>query len=239
MRDEIKQVTIVNESPLDEIKIVSSLRDIIGAAGKEKLKITAIQQKILPGCGGDTAEELASSRWFADRMPPTVKQNLVNVEKRLLKENKIPAGVVYHGLKYREILIKENKEYGRRGFLTVFITPRILATSEAPWGSPHIRTVLLGAPAVISSRGITMGPARARDSIHKEENGISKDTIEKIAGSLLLQAIFYRFLGEGLCPLSDCCIYNPHWRDEMIKALGPGAALCKEHLRRLEEWLNT
>ncbi len=228
------KLVIVNESALDEERAVSGAREIIYGAGAEPPEVKTRRLRGFLEASRENAARLADARWIASRVPPTVRKNLCRIEMSFLEKNKIPSGIVYRGFEFREILKDKFPGWGRAGQLMIFITPRILATPEVRGGAPHIRMILSGSPAVISTRGILMGPARSRKSFRREGGGnenknIDSKMMEKITGSLILQALIYRFSGEGFCDSPDCCLYNPHWRVEAVKALGPTASLCARH----------
>jgi hypothetical protein len=177
--------------------------------------------------------------------------------QRLLNENRGGFGMALEGFGFlermRELPAKE--ELGLRSLHIIF-TNRLLATWEDADRRYHLRTIILGQPAIISTSGLVEAPAKpreyyflrqrlpddelARAELRRQFAGRflehSDERLTDVVKGYLLQAVFYLLTGEGFCADPDCRLFNAHWQEEMLHAqMRPGAGLCARHEEVLKQ----
>jgi len=177
-------------------------------------------------------------REFKEPLPKEIE-----IEKKIIKENKELLGIIYDGHRlvklFRNLLDQKEKKNH-----TIIITKRLVGTLEKNEARYHIRTVINSIPSIISVSGIVEGPAKPRKYYFADENekeGVldfepmqhSDERMESAVKSYLLQTIFWRLEGYPFCDREWCCLKNSHWQKDVIKNQVNGE-LCEEH----EEILN-
>lgn len=182
----------------------------------------------------------------------------IEVERRRLQQdNRGSMGMALDGFAFqarlREMLARS--EAGR-GWLHVVFTNRLPATWEEDDRRYHLRSIILGQPAIVSTSGLVEAPAKPREYYFLRQN-LPEDELARAelrrsfagrflehddprlteaAKGYLLQAAFYHFFGEAFCPNRDCRLFNAHWQEELLHAqLRPGAGLCDKHERRVQQ----
>ncbi len=135
-------------------------------------------------------------------------------------------------------------------FLHIVFTGRLVGTFEGR--RYHARVVLLGSPAIISTSGLVEAPARPREYYFIKGGLIQsgRDTRElddmyrgrfidyddpkttSAISSYALQALFYELSGEAFCDNPDCCLFNSHWQEDVLRVQyeGKPCARCLEIL---------
>lgn len=137
--------------------------------------------------------------------------------------------------------------------LHVIFTNQLIGTWDAADRRYHARTVLCGAPSIVSLGGITVAPARepgfyfarrgaealgfAEEEKMALAEGFAGDyltlddsRLTEVAKGYAAQVIAYRLSGEEFCEDPDCRIYNAHWQREVIRSqLGGGYEFCPRH----------
>ena len=178
--------------------------------------------------------------------------------RRLVNRNRGPSGIVYDGFHFQKRMgeLLSPKEANLR-YLHIILTNRLLASWERDDRRHHLRTIILGQPAVISTSGLVEAPAKPREyyflrqrlpgdevsraALRRQFAGRfledSDERMNDLVKGYLLQAFFYFLTGEAFCPNPDCRLFNAHWQEEMLHAqTRPGAGLCEVHeevLKRL------
>ena len=173
--------------------------------------------------------------------------------RRLAKEDRGPHGVVYEGFGL-QVMLREMMAASRSlgGCATVtsdkvhiMFTNRLVAT----WGDDlrhHLRTIILGIPAIISTSGLVEAPAKPREfylaqrqlggagqsqyalaRLREQFRGRFLDhddpRLTEVAKGYVMQAVAYQLTGEAFCDDPGCRLFNAHWQEEMLRAqLGEG-----------------
>lgn len=182
-------------------------------------------------------------------------------EKRRLTLKGESKGVVYDGFMVQHLLAKlfDRKEINRWRLPIVF-TNQLLATFDESDRRYHLRTVILGYPAIVSTTGLVEAPAKPREFYLAREqframglDAISPllanelkercllpndDRLTEVAKGYALQTVFYALFGEAFCQDKDCRLYNAHWQEEMLNAQLKGTYdLCPRHENMLKDFL--
>ncbi len=187
----------------------------------------------------------------------------ISYERRRLTQRGEAKGVVYDGFIVQELLagLFDRTEMNRWRLPIVF-TNQLLATFDESDRRYHLRTVLLGYPAIISTTGLVEAPAKPREFyiVREQFRAIGLDAISpvlaaemrdrcllpnderltEVAKGYALQAVFYALFGEAFCDDKDCRLYNAHWQEEMLNAQLNGAYdLCPRHEAMLQNFGET
>lgn len=174
-------------------------------------------------------------------------------ERRRLTVRGEAKGVVYDGFLVQDLLacLFTPAELSRSRLPLIF-TNQLLATFDEGDRRYHLRTILLGYPAIISTTGLVEAPAKPREFYLARESlqalGLETmsltlaggfrdrcllpgdERITEVAKGYALQAIFYAFFGEAFCDDPDCRLYNAHWQEELLHSQMDGAYdLCPRH----------
>ncbi len=177
----------------------------------------------------------------------------ITYERRRLTTRGEAKGVIYDGFMVQELLATL---FGRttlnRQRLPLIFTNQLLATYEESDRRYHLRTVLLGYPAIVSTTGLVEAPAKPREFYLAREQframGLeamspalaaelrdrcllpNDERLTEVAKGYALQALFYALFGEAFCDDKDCRLYNAHWQEDMLHAQLNGAYdLCPHH----------
>ncbi|MCS7187476.1 MAG: hypothetical protein N3B10_10275 [Armatimonadetes bacterium] len=198
----------------------------------------------------------AKARVHDPYQPVTEREPLygeIAYERRRLAQRGEAKGVVYDGFMVQELLASlfDRSEMNRRSLPIVF-TNQLLATFDESDHRYHLRTVILGYPAIVSTTGLVEAPAKPREFyIAREQframglDAISPvlaaelkdrcllpndERLTEVAKGYALQAVFYALFGEAFCDDKDCRLYNAHWQEEMLHAqLNSVYDLCPHH----------
>jgi hypothetical protein len=173
----------------------------------------------------------------------------INYEKKALRGDILPEGILYDGLEFKELLSKLiNKEELKLNNLHIFLTNRLIGTFDDD-KRYHARTNLLGIPSIISLTGIIEAPAKPREFYILKQKNISPDILkEKFKGKFIdyndkrltdilkgyiMQSIFYQLFGEAFCKDKNCKLFNAHWQEELINAQLNKTEFCEKHSKLL------
>ena len=171
--------------------------------------------------------------------------------RRLAKGDQGPHGVVYEGFAL-QVMMREMMVPGRRGcgalhadipalqVVHIVFTNRLVAT----WGDDlryHLRTIILGIPAIISTTGLVEAPAKPRafylaqqqlGPAAQSEYGLARlkeqfrgrfldhddPRLTEVVKGYAMQAVVYQLTGEAFCEDPDCRLFNAHWQEDMLRA---------------------
>jgi hypothetical protein len=177
--------------------------------------------------------------------------------RRLANSNRGPHGVLYDGWTSQWILRQLLKrEEAKLTFLHIVFTNRLLGTWQEDDLRYHLRTIILGSPALISTSGLAEAPAKPREfyfalqtlgsvasddaryiALKREfgERFLDHDDprLTDVAKGYALQAAAYQFAGDAFCPHPTCQFFDAHWQEEMLSAQLP-QRLCPAHQRLIE-----
>lgn len=207
-----------------------------------------------------TAELLAASKIkdiespLDEILPPESAET--NSELRKMSGLENVSGEFYDGLWIQRILHKALSEKAPgetgRGFLHVIFTGRLFGTFDMR--RYHARVILAGSPSLISTSGLVEAPARPREYYFIKGGLIrsGRDTEEldrmykgrfigygdpktsSILCSYALQAVNYELTGNEFCDDPECCLYNSHWQEEVLRIQYEGN-LCEKCVRAFAE----
>ena len=179
-------------------------------------------------------------------------QRLYYEQQAYLHSETISPKIIYNGWQFLEPLQRQiPKSESSLVQLHIFLTSRLLVTKEEDEGRYHARTLIAGQPSIISSSGLVEAPARPVEfyflqrayqlmgqeipdsEIKKRFQGKiltynDKRLTEVIIG-YILQAIAYRFWGEGFCDTPYCRLFNAHLQQEMLTAQLELPEFCPRH----------
>ena len=133
----------------------------------------------------------------------------------------------------------------------VIFTNQLIGTWDLADRRYHARTVVCGAPSLLSTSGMVEAPARApgyylarRSSealgLQEEEKmelarsyagdclSLDDPRLSDAAQGLVMQAVAYRLTGEPFCEDRDCRLFNAHWQSDLIRTQ-TGGAYCPRH----------
>ncbi len=136
--------------------------------------------------------------------------------------------------------------------VNIIFTNQLIGSLDEADKRYHTRSVILGAPAVVSTSGVVEAPARpagyyiARSTaqvIGLSEIGnpelarsftgdflLEDDPrLTEVAAGLTLQALAYRMTGEPFCGSPECRLFNAHRQEELIRAQTGEAQFCRKH----------
>ena len=150
--------------------------------------------------------------------------------------NDDPGSVLYDGNWLQRILYSQLAGASLAGeSVNLIFTGRLFCTFKDR--RYHARVVLMGEPSLLSTSGLVEAPARPReyyyikgrliqtghDTAELEEMYRGRyveyddDKISRIMRSYALQAVMYSMTGREFCDSPDCCLYNSHWQEEVLK----------------------
>lgn len=174
-------------------------------------------------------------------------------ERRRLTVRGEAKGVVYDGFWVQSLLASLFDRAGmNRRRLPLIFTNQLLATFDESDRRYHLRTVILGYPAIVSTTGLVEAPAKPREFYLARERFRAMDLgmmslvlsaelrdrcllpnderLTEVAKGYALQALFYALFGEAFCEDKNCRLYNAHWQEEMLNAqLNGPYDLCPRH----------
>ncbi|MFA0754461.1 MAG: hypothetical protein IMHGJWDQ_002268 [Candidatus Fervidibacter sp.] len=174
-------------------------------------------------------------------------------ERRRLTVRGEAKGVVYDGFVVQELLASLFDPKGlNRHRLPIVFTNQLMATFDESDHRYHLRTVVLGFPAIVSTTGLVEAPAKPREFYFAREQfralGLeamspalaaelrdrcllpNDERLTEVAKGYAIQAVFYALFGEAFCDDKECRLYNAHWQEEMLHAQLNGAYdLCPRH----------
>jgi hypothetical protein len=203
----------------------------------------------------------AKTRVHDPHQPVTDREPLygeIAYERRRLTTRGEAKGVIYDGFAVQSLLatLFDRTELNRHRLPLIF-TNQLLATFDESDRRYHLRTVILGYPAIVSTTGLVEAPAKPREFYLAREqlraiglNAVSPalaaelrdrcllpndERLTEVAKGYALQALFYALFGEAFCDDKDCRLYNAHWQEEMLHAQLDGAYdLCPRHEAMLQ-----
>ncbi len=162
----------------------------------------------------------------------------------------IDTKILYEGYQlnrlYFKKLVKKQPDITEINDLHIIYTNRLFCTyGEKRY---HARVILMGLLTLISTSGVVEAPAKPReyywlkagfvqsgksieelDELFKDKYVKYDDPkMTKIIYSYTLQAIFFHLTGKEFCTSKNCCLYNSHWQEEVLK-LQYENKLCDMH----------
>jgi hypothetical protein len=180
--------------------------------------------------------------------------------RRLANEDRGPFGVLYDAFQFQRLL-RQSMPAGevRLDLVHVAFTNRTLGTWEEDDRRYHLRTIVLGIPAIISTTGLVEAPAKPREFyLAQQQLGVAARSehalallkerfhgqfldhddprLTEVAKGYVMQAIAYQLTGEAFCPDPDCRLFNAHWQEEMMRAQLAAerkSEYCRQHERIL------
>ncbi len=204
--------------------------------------------ELLKGLADAWHQALTKERGFAK----TEEERLEYEQQAYLEPETISPKIIYRGWQLLELLQAQiPKAEACSECLHLFLTPRLLVTKNGDEQREHARTLLAGQPSIISSSGLVEAPARPVEyyflqriyqmagqeiplpEIKKRFAGqflvYHDPRLSQLIPGYLLQAIAYRFTGEGFCKDPRCRLFNAHRQQEMLSAQLEPPEFCPRH----------
>ncbi len=174
-----------------------------------------------------------------------------NSKVNRLRSREDMRGVLYDGYWFQRIfyggLSERIPEELGEDFLHIVFTGRLFGTFEDR--RYHARVVLTGVPSLISTSGLVEAPAKPKEYYYIRGGLIQsgKDLsvldemyrgryveyddpkISSILCSYALQVVFYHMTGQAFCDNKECCLYNSHWQEDVLRVQHDGE-LCERCL---------
>ncbi|MHA2620290.1 MAG: DUF6775 family putative metallopeptidase [bacterium JZ-2024 1] len=200
------------------------------------------------------AETLARARVVHSTLP-ALNEEVYPLERQYEMRNiragqSRKAGPVYSGFHFVAICRRILLESGWRIsdiLRTIVVTTQRLGTYETNrW---HLRSIILGAPCVISTTGAVEGPAKPRAYYLLKQtdpllaNEFLKGTTDwlthddprltAVVRAYLIQAFHFMDspLEFGFCRNSGCVLSDPHWQADLIRTHAESSVpFCQDHM---------
>lgn len=135
-------------------------------------------------------------------------------------------------------------------YLHMIFTSRLFGTFEDR--RYHARVVLTGTPSLISTSGLVEAPAKPREYYFIKggliQSGKDVGVLDEmyrgryveyddpktssILCSYALQAVFYHITGKAFCDNKECCLYNSHWQEDVLRVQYKGKP-CDQCLKSI------
>jgi hypothetical protein len=180
--------------------------------------------------------------------------------RRLANDDRGPFGVLYDGFGFQQVLraLLPSSQV-RLDRVHVVFTNRTVGTWDENDRRYHLRSIVLGIPAIVSTTGLVEAPAKPREFyLARQQMGLAarselthallKERFEGqfldhddarltgVARGYAMQAVVYELTGEAFCTDPDCRLFNAHWQAELMRAqLGAPPEYCARHEALLDE----
>lgn len=148
---------------------------------------------------------------------------------------------------YHNLMAKSGFELALENVLHIIFTGRLFGTFEDR--RYHARVVLTGQPSLVSTSGLVEAPAKPKEYYYVKgrliQSGIETSGLDEmykgrfveyddpkttsIMCSYALQAVFAELTGSAFCENSECCLFNSHWQEDVLRVQYDGK-LCDECL---------
>jgi len=217
----------------------------LGAAGEEE------RQGLARALAAIKVRDFARAEAFAEPIAGEVRFE----ERRLANANRGPHGIVYEGLRFQALM----RGFLRRGEarldrVQVIFTNRLLATWNRDDLRYHLRTVIAGAPGIVSTTGLVEAPAKPKEFYQAQQQlgRLAQDDatyqalkqrlggrfldhddprLTEVAKGYLMQVVIYALTGEAFCDDPHCRLYDAHWQEDMLRAQLGQLEFCSRHRR--------
>lgn len=258
------------EGLLDLDRIASYLRDRLGPVSVEIRK--DFFSYVLEGIGLEEREEgkgigrLATDLAGLKVRRPQEKEFFppplygeVAYERERLEGGVGGSGILYDGHRLQQLCWEwlAPEETGLRHFHVIF-TGQLFGTWDEDDLRYHARTNICGFPAILSTMGIVVAPAKPKEFYFLKQQlpwgamddlalldlkerfkgrfiDHEDDRMTEVMKGYVMQAIFGQLLGYPFCEDRDCRLFNAHWQEELIRAQLEGAyEFCPSHQQMLE-----
>lgn len=178
--------------------------------------------------------------------------------RRLANGDRGSFGILYDGFAFqgllRELLPPAERRLDR---VHIAFTNRTFGTWDGDDRRYHLRAIILGIPAVISTAGLVEAPAKPREFyLARQQIGLAArselthallkerfrgrfldhddERLTEVAKGYAMQALIYQTTGEAFCTDPDCRLFNAHWQEELIRAQLQGPPeYCPRHAELL------
>ncbi len=247
---------------MDAEAVAAYLRETTGC---ESVSVAgSLLAEMPPEQAADLAERIARLR-VKDVDSPLGEARPVHAEveferRRLTNGDRGPFGVLYDGFGYQQLLREHLPRDGvRLSRVHIAFTNRLLGTWNEDDLRYHLRAVILGMPAIISTSGLVEAPAKPREFyLARQQLGVAarselahallKEQFEgqfldhddarltEVCKGYAMQAVMYQLTGEAFCEDPECRLFNAHWQAELLHAqLEAEREYCPRHEAALQE----
>lgn len=259
----LQQVTIYDDGASPALDAAGVSDYLAATMGCLRVAVRASLLAADRGALPDLARRLAKLKVRDPASPPAEAEpapaEVAFERRRLANEDRGPFGVLYDGFGL-QVLLGEllPPDQRRLDHVHIAFTNRTIGTWDHDDLRYHLRTIILGLPALISTTGLVEAPAKPRE-FYLARQRLSLTTRPELAHVLLkeqfrdqvldhddprlteiakgyaMQAIVYQLTGEPFCPDPDCRLHNAHWQRELLRAqLGGPPEYCPRHQAVLE-----
>ncbi|UCC68738.1 MAG: hypothetical protein JSV79_02045 [Armatimonadota bacterium] len=178
--------------------------------------------------------------------------------RRLTNRDRGPFGILYDGFGFQRLLRGLlPPDRGGLDRVHVVFTNRTIGTWDEDDKRYHLRAIVLGIPAIISTTGLVEAPAKPREFyLARQQMGLAArpelthallkqqfgdqfldhddPRLTQVAKGYAMQAVVYQVTGEAFCTAPDCRLFNAHWQRQLIRAQLEGP---REYCARHEQLL--
>lgn len=188
----------------------------------------------------EKANSFAMARIFQDNGIPYIYRAEIEFEMRRFEKQKRPSGILYDGLKIRDIYFKWLYEKADLDESIIILTDDLLC-SKGEDNYYHARSAIYSYPCLISLSGLNISLARDRFYYLNRFIGskirlslpqdleLPEEWLDEYLLGLILQSLFFFKVGNPFCERKDCRLFNAHTLKEMIEAQILSKKLCKPH----------
>ncbi|MCG8369472.1 MAG: hypothetical protein MJA32_03030 [Proteobacteria bacterium] len=200
---------------------------------------------------GSIVEDISSDLYMLSR--PSGAEIASEIHR--LKNGQEQRGTLYDGYWVQRIFHKMlsmcTPEELNGDVLHIVFTGRLFGTFEDR--RYHARVVLTGEPALVSTSGLVEAPAKPREYYFIKggliQSGKDLSVLDEmykgrfveyddpkttpIICSYALQAVLYHVSGKAFCDNENCCLYNSHWQEDVLRVQYEGKP-CDDCLELLK-----
>ena len=259
-----ERITIYDDGTVDALDTAAVVRYVEEQTGCSNVRARG---SFLLQYGGSEVPNLAASiarlKVRTASAPPAAAEPVaaeVDFERRRLeKADRGPFGILYDGFGLqtlmRELLPTAERRLSR---VHIAFTNRLVASWSEDDRRYHLRTIILGLPAIISTTGLVEAPAKPREFYVARQQLARSASVElahallkarfegqfldhndprltEVAKGYAMQAVLYQAAGEAFCPDPDCRLFNAHWQAELVRAQVTSGQYCPRHAAVLQE----
>jgi len=198
-----------------------------------------------------------------DALPTEYEPAYAEIEferRRLANDDRGPFGVLYDGFGLQHVLrALLPPAQVRLDRVHVVFTNRTVGTWDENDRRYHLRSIIVGIPAIVSTTGLVEAPAKPREFyLARQQMGLAARSelthallkerfkgrfldhddarLTEVARGYAMQAVVYQLTGEAFCTDPDCRLFNAHWQAELMRAqLGTPPEYCARHEAVLAE----
>ena len=194
-----------------------------------------------------------------DFFPPPLYGEIAYERERIEEGGGKASGILYDGYQLQQLCWDwlPPSETSLKHFHLIF-TCQLFGTWDKDDLRYHARTHVCGFPALLSTMGIVVAPAKPKEFYLLKQQLSWKsmddlalldikekmkdrfidhedDRMTEVMKGYAMQALLGHVLGYPFCDDRDCRLFNAHWQEELIRAqLGGAYEFCPRHREMLD-----